>query len=125
MKKVIFFTALISFYLLTQMNFTLGDTNKSCNDLKQAVRSCEKLLNDYKQKLKGLEPVSKKSLDYSVAVTSQNSSYMRDYENISRSAQSVSENSQRAPASVCLIQETAILKNCLQEAKKIYTQLVP
>lgn len=131
MKKILALVALISFYLLTQLNFTtISSTGKnSCDNVKLAAKKCTKLLSQHQSKLKQIETSYKKaSLDYSVNLTAQNSAFIESYLVVARETAPIAEETttaSRSPASTCESEDGQYLKTCMDEAKKIYQTLVP
>lgn len=130
MKKILVFAVLISFYALTQLNFTsLGSTGKNnCDNLKMAAKKCSRLLTEHQDKLKHIETAYKKSsLDYNVSMTAQNSAFVENYLVVARESASVTDDTAtaRGPANSCDADGGQNLKSCLDEAKKIYQSLVP
>lgn len=130
MKKILAFAVLISFYALTQLNFTnIGSTGKNnCDSMKMAAKKCSRLVTEHQDKLKHIETAYKKSsLDYNVNITAQNSAFIENYLVVARETATVADDIQtaRGPANSCQSDGGQTLKSCLDEAKKIYQALVP
>ncbi|MCC2678358.1 MAG: hypothetical protein K0R29_934 [Pseudobdellovibrio sp.] len=132
MKKILALGVLISFYALTQLNFTsIGSTGKNnCDSLKIAAKKCSRLVTEHMDKLKHIEAAYKKSsLDYNVNMTAQNSAFVENYLVVARESESVVSTTEtasaRGPANSCQADGGQSLKNCMDEAKKIYQALVP
>jgi len=131
MKKILAFGVLISFYALTQLNFTsLASTGKNnCDSLKIAAKKCSRLVTEHQDKLKHIEAAYKKSsLDYNVNITAQNSAFVENYLVVARESELVASTdtaSARGPANTCQADGGQTLKTCMDEAKKIYQALVP
>ena len=128
MRKILVLSLLVGFYLLTQLNFTtVGSTGKkNCDDFKMASKKCARLLAQHQTKLKQIEgSYTKSSIDYSVNLTAQNSSFVETYLAVVRETGTAAEDTGRSPASLCQMEEGQSLKTCIDEAKKIYQTLVP
>ena len=128
-NKLLFVAVLALFYVVTQQNFTSATVGgkRSCDDIKISSKQCASLLENYQNKIKFIQTTYKTgSLDYTVNTTAENSSFIEKYKEIAREKPEVSkEDGRRAPASICLIEETPALVKCLEETKKIYENLVP
>jgi len=129
MKKVLIFTLLIAFYLVTQLNFTgFGSTGKkSCDEIKITVKKCSRLLEQHTAKVKQIETnyKTKSVLDYSVNLTAENSTFIENYQLVKRDSERVAVEGERSPASTCPSDESTSLKSCMDEVNQIYKSLVP
>jgi hypothetical protein len=128
MKKILFFTLVIAFYLITQLNFTgYGSTGKkTCDDIKLTSKKCFKMLEQHQSKVKQIDKKYKKSdLNYTVSLTAENSAFVENYQIVMRDSETVKGDSDRNPANACQGDEGSALKSCLEDAQKIYNSLVP